>query len=182
MPETMLMLARRLGSTANRLPVARRCRRRRTATGAGGCRRPVAAAERQDRLSAAGTVRQRPADRGDRRRRLDRLGNLRPRRHFWRRPFADHRKFGTGAACACSNRSRPNRAPLSSTAALPISAIANGMFRLDRRLRARHCVPCRRAQARAAARARIGTRASRPTCSARSMSPMRRLRPAPRPW
>ena len=49
-----------------------------------------------------------------------------------------------------------------------------------RGFQARHRVPRRRAQARAAARSATGARGSRPTCSARSTWPMPRWRPAPR--
>ena len=53
------------------------------------------------------------------------------------------------------------------------------LFRLMARFQARHRLSRRRTQARAVAGGRTGRRASRPTCSVRSTSPMRRRRPAP---
>ena len=52
----------------------------------------------------------------------------------------------------------------------------------DRAIQARYRIPRRGAQARAAARTGLGRGASRPMCSARSMSPMPPRRPAPPPW
>ena len=83
-PETMLMLARRLGLATSRLPSLEAGEE--ALRLAPVARRGFAAApEREDRLPAAGELHQGQDRRGHRRRRLDRLRDLRSRRQFRRR-------------------------------------------------------------------------------------------------
>ena len=129
--------------------------RRGAAACAGRGRGPAAAAERDDRLSAARAVRARQVDHRDRRRRLDRRGDLRPRRDVRRRAAAGRGEFRAGAAhgprsAARQGRERRDRGPHRGRAR-PRAHHAR-----VRRFQARHRVPCGGAEARAAARTRLG--------------------------
>ena len=179
-PEATLMRARRLGLTVSRLP----------SLDDGGEPPRLAPVNVEDLLlrpsvkidyARAGKVPAGALDRGDRRRRLDRLGNLRPRGGLRRRAAADHREFRAGLACRpgdarhqahAAHDHRPHRRRARPRAAVPAAE----------RLQAGYRFPRCGAQARAALGSRTGRRGSRPTCSARSMSPMRRPRPEPPRW
>ena len=153
-PESILMRARRLGLQTSRLP----------SLDEGGEALQLAPVEVEDLLlrpsvkidyRAARKRRARQVDHRHRRRRLDRRGNLRPRRDVRRGAAAGGREFRAGAAyhprnAARQGRERRDRRP-HRRCARP-RAHHGGV----RGLQARHRVPRRRAQARAAARTRLG--------------------------
>ena len=129
--------------------------RRGAAACAGQCRGPAAAAERQDRLRPP-----RIADQGrlrgrHRRRRLDRRGNLRPAGDLRRRAPAGDREFRAGAARGARDARRQEiRAAIDGR----IADIRDRdrILRLVKDFKPDIVFPCRGAQARAAARARLG--------------------------
>ena len=153
-PESTLMRARRLGLQTSRLPTL--------AEGGEAVQlAPVAVedlllrAERDDRLSAARGGRARQVGPRHRRRRLDRRGNLRPRGDVRRRAAARGGAFRGRAAhggrdAARQGRGGRDRRP-HRRRARPRAHHAR-----VRGFQARDRVPRRRAQARAAARTRLG--------------------------
>ena len=179
-PEAILMQARRLGLAASRLPALQE--------GSETIRlAPIAVEDLLLRPSAIIDYRRlenfvkRQVDRGDRRRRLDRRGNLRTRRHLRRgaapgggklRARALRGAGAAGGAAAGCNASRAgsltSATATACSACWPISSPTS-------------CSTPRRSS-RCRCSSGTGGRASRPTCSVRSMSPMPRLPQGPGLW
>ena len=111
---------------------------------------------RDDRLPPAGTVRARQVDRRHRRRRLDRRGNLRPRGHVRRRAAARGRAFRGRAAHRARDACAPRRHDGRDRRPHCGRARPRAHHARVRRFQARDRLPRGRAQARAAAGARLG--------------------------